>query len=97
MSSASQFFYGPSPAYPGAVGKMSNVLPKEISLLVGVYIKYLDEIVSVQSARCVCREPRPGGFRSPQMLQMVLGLMLQPLLSVTPLRPSLRFKAGEPQ
>ena len=29
MSSASQFFYGPSPAYPGAVGKMSNALPRK--------------------------------------------------------------------
>ena len=97
MSSASQFFYDPSPAYPGAVGKMSNVLPKEMSLLVGVYIKYLDGIVSAQSACCACREPRPGGLRSPQTLRMVLSLTPQPLLSVTPLWLSLRFKAGEPQ
>ena len=97
MSSASQFFYGPSPAYPGAVGEMSNALPKEMSLLVGVYIKYLDGIVSVQSACCVCRELWPEGFRIPQMLQMVLGLTLQPLLSVRPFWLSLRFKVGQPQ
>ena len=85
------------PCLPWGCWENVQCSAKEMSLLVGVYIKYLHGIVSAQSACCVCREPRPGGLRSPQTLRMVLRLTPQPLLSVMPLWPSLRFKAGEPQ
>lgn len=90
------FSYVPFFAHHKADGKKSNVPSQRVSLLVGVYINYLDGIISMQSACCACRKPWPRGLRIPQMLQMVLWPTLWPLLSVTLFLLCLRFRAEEP-
>lgn len=56
MSSASKFLLFSLLTMEGLGEKFSAL---SLSLLLGVYRKYLDEIISVHPACCVCRKPWP--------------------------------------